>query len=394
MVDTIIDGGTFRMDWKSGKMVRCENRPELPKGTLIHSYGFAGSYARYAMTGEGSQCVRMDENYEGAYFGPFQTVDKYAQPIADKFGIGLYYDLEAPRFSDEEIAEAIERGNAFLAEQKAKQEEAARAFAQAVEEARKAYSDLYEQKPDKGFADAAFVAKNIRKGLAAKFPGQKFSVRKDGFDSIRISWTDGPTEAEVQAVAGLFEEDGKRDPYNDDLWDYSDTAFTTVFGGVRYMWYNREISEERTAPLASEIAADCPALAEAGGIHRDKFFYAEGSNKVLGRLRENGCESYNVYWFSASSVANMILSKMSFYEAPAKKNAQASTEAKKEPQEGGNGLSYVDYSDKAFAITGETKPLAETLKELGGRFNARLSCGPGWIFSKKKEAEVRAALSL
>lgn len=394
MVDTIIDGGTFRMDWKSGKMVRCEEHPELPKGTLIHSYGFAGSYARYAMTGEGSQCVRMDENYEGAYFGPFQTVDKYSEPIANKFGIGLYYDLEAPRFSDEEIAQAIERGNAFLAEQKAKQEEAARAFAQAVEEARKAYSGLYEEKPGQGFIDAAFVAKNIRRGLADRFPGQKFSVRKDGYDSIRISWTDGPTEAEVEAVAGLFREDSKRDPYNDDLWDYSDTAFTTVFGGVRYMWINREISEERVAPLAAEIVADCPALADGKDIHRNDIYNVEGSEKVMGRLRENGCETYNVYWFTASGVANMILSKQSFYEAPKERKAPVSTKAEKVAQEGGNGLSYVDYSDKAFAVTGETKPLAETLKELGGRFNARLSCGPGWIFSKKKEAEVRAALSL
>ena len=394
MLDSIIDGGTFRMDWKSGKMVRCEERPELPKGTLIHSYGFAGSYARYAMTGEGSQCVRMDENYEGAYFGPFQTVDKYSEPIANKFGIGLYYDLEAPRFSDEEIAAAIERGNAFLAEQKAKQEEAARAFAQAVEEARKAYSGLYEEKPGQGFIDAAFVAKNIRRGLADRFPGQKFSVRKDGYDSIRISWTDGPTEAEVEAVAGLFREDGKRDPYNDDLWDYSDTAFTTVFGGIRYMWINREISEERAAPLEAEIVADCPALAETRDIHRDSFFDAEGSNKVLGRLRENGCESYNVYWFSASNIARMILSKKSFYEAPAEKNAKASAKAEEVGRNAGDSLSYVDYSEKAFAVTGDTRPVADKLKDLGGRFNARLSCGPGWIFSKKKEAEVRAALSL
>ena len=394
MTDSIIDGGTFRMDWKSGKMVRCEEHPELPKGTLIHSYGFAGSYARYAMTGEGNQCVRMDENYEGAYFGPFQTVDKYSEPIANLYGIGLYYDLEAPRFSDEEIAAAIERGNAFLAEKKAKEEAEAKAFAKAEDEARRTYSDLYEQKPDKGYADAAFVAKNIRKGLAAKFPGQKFSVRKDGYDSIRVSWTDGPTEAEVEAVAGLFREDSKRDPYNDDLWDYSDTAFTTVFGGVRYMWINREISEERVAPLAAEIVADCPALADGKDIHRNDIYDAEGAAKVLRRLDESGCEYYNVYWFTAAGIAHMLLSNKSFYEAPAKKVAKASTEAVKEAQEGGNGLSYVDYSDKAFAVTGETRPLAETLKELGGRFNARLSCGPGWIFSKKKEAEVRAALSL
>lgn len=57
-------------------------------------------------------------------------------------------------------------------------------------------------------------------------------------------------------------------------------------------------------------------------------------------------------------------------------------------------LSYVDYSEKAFAIIGDTKPVKDTLKELGGRFNPRLTCGAGWIFSKKNEKEVRKALSI
>lgn len=58
------------------------------------------------------------------------------------------------------------------------------------------------------------------------------------------------------------------------------------------------------------------------------------------------------------------------------------------------GLQIVDYSEKAFVIVGDTKAIKEKLKELGGRFNARLSCGAGWIFSKKKETEVKAVLSI
>ena len=34
----------------------------------------------------------------------------------------------------------------------------------------------------------------------------------------------------------------------------------------------------------------------------------------------------------------------------------------------------------------------DTLKSLGGRFNARLSCGAGWIFSKRMEDKVRNVL--
>ena len=54
----------------------------------------------------------------------------------------------------------------------------------------------------------------------------------------------------------------------------------------------------------------------------------------------------------------------------------------------------MDYSEKALAIIGDTKPHAETLKRLGGRFNARLSCGAGWVFSKSKAGEIREALGL
>ncbi|WP_373156897.1 hypothetical protein [Bacteroides cellulosilyticus] len=42
---------------------------------------------------------------------------------------------------------------------------------------------------------------------------------------------------------------------------------------------------------------------------------------------------------------------------------------------------------------GDTKPIAGKLQEIGGRFNSHLSCGPGWIFSKKREKTVRDLLS-
>lgn len=41
---------------------------------------------------------------------------------------------------------------------------------------------------------------------------------------------------------------------------------------------------------------------------------------------------------------------------------------------------------------GDTKPIKEQLKELGGKFNFRLSCGAGWIFQKSKLEEVQKLL--
>jgi hypothetical protein len=47
-------------------------------------------------------------------------------------------------------------------------------------------------------------------------------------------------------------------------------------------------------------------------------------------------------------------------------------------------VQIIDYSDKAIAVIGDTKPIKDKLKELGGRFNFRLTCGAGWIFPKSK----------
>lgn len=55
-------------------------------------------------------------------------------------------------------------------------------------------------------------------------------------------------------------------------------------------------------------------------------------------------------------------------------------------------LQIVSYSDKAIAVIGDTRNIKDTLKALGGRFNSRLSCGAGWIFSAKKREEITKVL--
>lgn len=56
----------------------------------------------------------------------------------------------------------------------------------------------------------------------------------------------------------------------------------------------------------------------------------------------------------------------------------------------------VDYSEKAFAVVGDTREIKDTLKQHGGRFNSSLTVDgskcAGWIFSKKNLDAVRLAL--
>ena len=56
-------------------------------------------------------------------------------------------------------------------------------------------------------------------------------------------------------------------------------------------------------------------------------------------------------------------------------------------------ISIVDYSEKAFAVVGDTRSVKDDLKKLGGRFNGKLSCGAGWIFSNKSREAVEKFIS-
>lgn len=46
------------------------------------------------------------------------------------------------------------------------------------------------------------------------------------------------------------------------------------------------------------------------------------------------------------------------------------------------------YSEKSFVVTGNTKDHKEELKDMGGKWNSKLSCGSGWIFSLTRKEEV------
>lgn len=90
---------------------------------------------------------------------------------------------------------------------------------------------------------------------------------------------------------------------------------------------------------------------------------------------------------------------------PVRKTKKAPGMKTKRPEEGRKNASthaiespkevYIhDYSEKSFAVFGNTKPIKDRLKELGGKFNPHLhpfgaeSGVPGWIFPLKARAAV------
>lgn len=46
------------------------------------------------------------------------------------------------------------------------------------------------------------------------------------------------------------------------------------------------------------------------------------------------------------------------------------------------------YSEKSIVVDGDTKPWSTYLKDMGGKYNPKLSGGPGWIFSSRNQEAV------
>lgn len=133
--------------------------------------------------------------------------------------------------------------------------------------------------------DTATISRMIRERLKVEFPGTKFSVRKTGYDSVSVSWNDGPFSERVEEITseyifGGF--DGMIDlAYSKDRWLHPDgkmslahTAGTEgsmgsvassatdcpepgavmVRNGPKYVFCSRELSLEYALRLAVEVA--------------------------------------------------------------------------------------------------------------------------------------------
>lgn len=370
MVQKLGFSGGYQMFGPNGKTMVPIERVHCSKGTLIHAYGYAMSLQHFVVYDDDMNAVEIcngnpddvDELDLECYYSPRIKVGEETQPISEKFGIGLYYD-ESEEISDEIIEKSLRRAENLerLAQEKKEREE--KQYKDGKELFAKKYSFL-ERAKDR--YDHNVVGRNIRTELKRSFPGVKFSVKKDGYNCYRISWTDGPTTDQVDDIV-LKYKTGRFDAYQD--YHYSeDSPFTDLYGGVDYIFTRREISEEAVENV------------------RQMF---------PGLTAENMC-SYQYGIEGAMTMAFDCRSLEQFYRrfaysqdlSPKVEEKQATTE----PISG--EFSIVDYSEKAIAVTGDTKAVKDQLKKLGGKFNGKLSCGPGWIFSKKKEAEVRQLLGI
>ena len=273
----------------------------------------------------------------------FDTSD-LIRPLSEKFGIGIYYDDANPRFLDPlETAALLIKAKEKKAEEEKKAKEA---------------REEYER------------------------------IAKIGTERLRPLV---PTDAKAVIIGTLRV--NECDSYTD-YYDYS-IPRTVILG---FSKHTRNLFSEMRKHAANFEGTAYLVEYNADYEHREN--YSMGDGMYLGRNKYSGwtvekepiCDLEKFierYAHTAGDEANLCM------KAP-----QRETEAQ-QPTATADlsalSLEIVEYSEKAIAVFGDTKPIKEVLKDLNGLFRANLTYKgerrAGWIYSKKQEQKVREALA-
>ena len=274
----------------------------------------------------------------------FHTSD-LIRPLSEKFGIGIYYDDANPKFLDP-LETAV-----LLTKAKEKKAEAERK----AEEEREEYERI-----------AKIGAERLRPLI--------------------------PTDAKAVIIGTLRV--NECDSYTD-YYDYS-IGRTVILG---FSKHTRNLFSEMRKHAAN--FEETAYLAEYNADYEHRENYSMGDGMYLGEHKYSGWTIekepiYDLkkfierYAHTAGDEANLCI------KAP-----QTDSDTAEQPTATADlsmfNLEIVEYSEKAIAVFGETKPIKNVLKDLNGLFRANLTYKgerrAGWIYSKKQETKVREALA-
>lgn len=247
-----------------------------------------------------------------------RELNKYdhIRPLSKKFGIGYYWDdVEQKTYTEQEISEAERIADNFdrwAANWKANKEEEERRAQEESDREEAAiiaqWSSILEQLPEEykrpeglswydmtneqrkaedvaerksNAARLAAFKRNLKAVFNHYWPGVKcsFKISRSIYGNATISWTDGPTVAEVKAcevfnyfLAYYY----KSDPYA----DYGDVQRRTGLSKFRQMFgafdcesldYNRKLSDKTAEKVRQIIAESFPQAEEARQEAGEKY---------------------------------------------------------------------------------------------------------------------------
>ena len=368
----------YRID-NNGNLIDVPTFKAFPIGTRVYGVGYAGAIQIFCVAGKeenGRQkIVLTSEYYEDGYFSPISHIDRNCNPFTKRYGIGFYWDdKEYFSYSNEQVFEFIERAERLTKMIQAKKDVK-------NESDRKEKQDLPAMFPHLtpigGTNDYKEIYKILRSNIVAElkknFPDTKFSIKKEHYSCIRIEWTNGASENKVNEIVSKFK-DHEFD-VSGDYHDYEPSNFNEIFGGIEYVFCNREYSSEINA-LFEEFKGkfsnfDEYNLSRAfGEMKRRAGFPGDAKNFIIRKTGKKAGLTSEIYEISCTE------------------EKREDQEEVSEPKNETNNIELVDYSEKAIAVFGETYEIREELKKLGGKFNRNLKGRAGWIFPKSRQNEV------
>jgi hypothetical protein len=313
-------------------------KQSVEKNQIIQMNGYEDDrYAVYGITEGSDGFIYRLINLRTRKFGQCDLI----RPLSEKFGIGYYYDDKNPEFMDAFEVEVLRSE----AEQKA----AAEQEAQRQEQAHR------ERLETAG-----------RERLASLVPA----------------------DAKAVIVAELHEDE------SDMMTDYFGyrTVRTVILG---FSTHTKDLFSEMRKYAVNFPETAYLATKNQKYEHREK--YTGGSGYYLSESRCSGWTVRKIKYFgnresiidcfalTAGDEANICVSRV-----------QADTDTSTDTVTG--DFIIVDYSEKAIAVFGDTKPVKDALKAPGGRFNPKLTHGgrkqAGWIFPKSKKQELNGLLTV
>jgi hypothetical protein len=325
----------------------------------VHLLGAGKSYDTNEQVVEKGQVIRM-EGYSYDRFVVYDIVNRdngliyklinlrtydfdteqIIRPLSEKFGIGYYFDAVNPSFKTaEELAEIV------------------------------------KQASDKKEEESKQQAKAAQRNEQLRVIGQQ------RLEAIV------PQEAKAVIIAELRENDS--DPMTD-YYGYS-TQRTVILG---FSTHTKDLFSEMRKYAAS--FEETAYLAEENKEHEHREKYSMGAGYYLGKNKYSGWIIKKEKYYKDRSAIISGFALTAGTEENICVKVQAKTTATPEIVTG--DFIIVDYSEKALAVFGDTRPIKDQLKALGGRFNPKLTHEnkkkAGWIFSKSKEQEIKNLLTI
>lgn len=221
----------------------------------------------------------------------------------------------------------------------------------------------------------AAAAAHLREALKKSFPNTKFSVTSESFaggDAVRVHWTDGPTVSEVEKIGGRYQ----YGHFNgmEDIYEYSNNI--DGLPQARYVTESRSISDQYKQPIMGALETLCT---DPHAYHSaDQIFYRLLAHTPI----KQGAEITEVIHDHETASGYRVIFKEVEPEPETEKPGHIEVPAGK--------IQVITYG-KGLAVIGETRQIKDKLKEIGGIFQPRLTCGPGWIFPTSKAEELKQA---